>query len=246
MGSYKYDDTGELGPGADGGFGENILFSEKTVRLGFIRKVYGILSVQLAITMGFIALFLYQEDIARFSRENPAMGISAIVITLVAVIVLACCEGVRRKSPWNFIILGVFTVCEGWMLGSVASLYSRSEVLMAVGIVAAITLSLTIFALQTKYDFTAMGGALLVVLVVLILFGLIAAIWRNNVVNLVYASLGALVFGLYLVFDTQLMLGGKHRYSISPEEYIFAALNLYMDIINIFIYVLSIIGNARN
>ena len=50
----------------------------------------------------------------------------------------------------------------------------------------------------------------------------------------------------YLVFDTQMMLGGKHKYSISPEEYIFAALNLYLDIINLFLYILAIIGSARD
>jgi len=50
----------------------------------------------------------------------------------------------------------------------------------------------------------------------------------------------------YLVFDTQLMLGGKHKYSLSPEEYIFAALNLYLDIINMFLYILSIVGRARS
>ena len=49
----------------------------------------------------------------------------------------------------------------------------------------------------------------------------------------------------YLVFDTQLMLGGKHKYSLSPEEYIFAALNLYLDIVNMFVYVLSIVGRIR-
>lgn len=68
--------------------------------------------------------------------------------------------------------------------------------MIAVGITAAITLSLTIFALQTKYDFTAMGGGLLVALVCLILFGLLASLMRNNVVNIAYASLGALIFGL--------------------------------------------------
>lgn len=49
-----------------------------------------------------------------------------------------------------------------------------------------------------------------------------------------------------MVFDTQMMLGGKHKYSLSPEEYIFAALNLYLDIVNLFLFILSIIGNARN
>lgn len=39
-----------------------------------------------------------------------------------------------------------------------------------------------------------------------------------------------------------MMMGGKHKYSISPEEYIFAALNLYVDIVNIFMYILTILG----
>ena len=43
-----------------------------------------------------------------------------------------------------------------------------------------------------------------------------------------------------------MMMGGKHKYALSPEEYIFAALNLYLDIVNLFIFILSIIGNARN
>lgn len=40
--------------------------------------------------------------------------------------------------------------------------------------------------------------------------------------------------------------GGKHKYSISPEEYIFAALNLYIDIVNIFMYILMLIGASRS
>lgn len=41
-------------------------------------------------------------------------------------------------------------------------------------------------------------------------------------------------------------MGGKHKYSISPEEYIFAALNLYIDIVNIFMYVLTILSATRD
>lgn len=49
----------------------------------------------------------------------------------------------------------------------------------------------------------------------------------------------------YLVYDTQIMMGGGKMYSISPEEYIFAALNLYLDIVNLFLYILQIISAAR-
>lgn len=176
------------------------------------------------------------------SRLDPVIASWSVCL-----ISMACCSNVRRQSPTNFIFLGIFTVCQSFLLGISASMYSASEVMLAVGITAAVCFALTIFALQTKYDFTVMGGFLLCAVVVLMLFGIICIfIPSNRIVTLVYASLGALIFSLYLVYDTQLMMGGKHKYSISPEEYIFAALNLYLDIINIFLYILTIIGASRD
>lgn len=49
---------------------------------------------------------------------------------------------------------------------------------------------------------------------------------------------------MYLVFDTQLMVGGRHKFSITPEEYIFAALTLYMDVITLFLYILEIVSRV--
>ena len=46
--------------------------------------------------------------------------------------------------------------------------------------------------------------------------------------------------------DIQLMLGGKHNYALDPEEYVVATLNIYLDIINLFLMILSCIGIARN
>ena len=57
-----------------------------------------------------------------------------------------------------------------------------------------------------------------------------------------YGSLGALVFSLYIVYDTQLMMGGKHKYALSPEEDIFAALNLYIDFMQLFRFILILVG----
>ena len=68
----------------------------------------------------------------------------------------------------------------------------------------------------------------------------------SNTMNIVYGSVGAFVMCLFIVYDTQLMLGGKHKYAISMDEYVFAALNLYLDIINLFLYLLRIVGgNGR-
>lgn len=231
----------------DGGLDSNqpFVFSEKSVRLGFIRKVYGILLCQLSVTMVFIVLFLYEEGISKYSHDNPWLWGIAFALTFVCIIALACCPDVRRKFPINMIFLAIFTLCESFLLGAVASCYKSEEVLIAVGITAVVALGLTIFAFQTKWDFTMCNAGLLVLLIILIFFGLLCAIIRSKILQIFYASLGALVFSMYLVFDTQLMLGGKHQYALSPEEYIFAALNLYLDIVNLFLFILSIIGRAR-
>ena len=48
----------------------------------------------------------------------------------------------------------------------------------------------------------------------------------------------------FLAVDTQLTLGSK-QLALSPEEFVFAALNLYTDIINVFLYVLAVVGRAK-
>ena len=110
--------------------------------------------------MAIIGIFTL-ESVKAYSHVHPELWILAMVIMFVSLITLACCEGVRRKTPHNFIFLGLFTLAEGFMLGTVTARYRADEVLMAVGVCAAITLALTIFAFQTKIDFTAMGGKFL-------------------------------------------------------------------------------------
>ncbi|XP_038223304.1 protein lifeguard 1-like isoform X1 [Zerene cesonia] len=243
---------GEPGYGGPAGLGEDadvkgFDFNEQSIRKSFIRKVYSILMCQLLVTMAFITLFSFHEPTKLWVQRNTYTFWIAFAVMFVCLIVMSCCGDVRRQAPTNFIFLGLFTLAESFLLGVTASVYDSNAVMMAVGITAAICLTLTLFAMQTKWDFTAMGGILLCATVILLLFGLIAIfIPKNQVVTLVYASLGALLFSVYLIYDTQLMMGGKHKYSISPEEYVFAALNLYLDIINIFIYILTIIGAARD
>ena len=93
--------------------------------------------------MAIIGIFTL-DSVKRYSADNPYLWIMAMVIMFVSLITLACCEGVRRKTPHNFIFLGLFTLAEGFMLGTVTARYRADEVLMAVGVCAAIVLALTI------------------------------------------------------------------------------------------------------
>ncbi|XP_052575469.1 protein lifeguard 1-like isoform X4 [Peromyscus californicus insignis] len=92
------------------------------------------------------------------------------------------------------------------------------------------------------WDFTLLNGVLFVCLCVLFVYGIIALVIRSYWLHLVYAALGTLLFSMYLVMDVQMMVGGRYHYEVDPEEYIFAALNIYVDIISLFIFILDLIA----
>lgn len=85
--------------------------------------MFGILVAQLAVTVAMIAIFLYAPGVKEYSQSHQEMWWIAFAMTIVLIIVLACCQDVRRRSPLNIILLGLFTLCEGFMLGSAASYY---------------------------------------------------------------------------------------------------------------------------
>ncbi|GFO50034.1 protein lifeguard 1 [Plakobranchus ocellatus] len=125
-------------------------FSDKALRRGFIRKVYLILFTQLAVTFGVICLFIFCKPVKEFVQDNIWVYLVAYVLFIVLYITLICCPGVRRKSPGNFICLGLFTLVFSYMVGTLSSFHDTGIVLMAAGITAAVCLAISIFAMQTK------------------------------------------------------------------------------------------------
>ncbi|XP_037640368.1 glutamate receptor, ionotropic, N-methyl D-aspartate-associated protein 1b (glutamate binding) isoform X4 [Sebastes umbrosus] len=216
----------------------------KSIRRAFIRKVFLVLTAQLMVTFAFVAVFTFVKEVKLFVMMHTWTYLVSYVIFFVSVCVISCCGSVRRRHPWNLVALSVLTLSMSYMVGMIASFHDTDTVVMAVGITAIVCFTVVIFSLQTKYDFTSCYGVLFVCLIVLIIFGLLCIFIRNRILHIVYAGLGALLFTCFLAVDTQLLLGNKEL-SLSPEEYIFAALNLYTDIINIFLYLLAIIGRAR-
>merc|ERR1712048_460054 len=175
--------------------------------------------------------------------------LGSLILTLVMV---CCCMQAMRKFPTNYVFLFVFSVCYGVICGCVAMSYTLPSVLLAAGMTAAIFLLLTAYACTTKTDFTGMGPYLMAALFGLIIFGFSAMIfswiWPGmySILNTIYACVGAVLFGFYIVYDTQLIVGGAHKKNqFAIDDYAFAALNLYMDIINLFLMVLSLLGNRK-
>ncbi|XP_077290211.1 protein lifeguard 2-like [Arctopsyche grandis] len=220
----------------------DILFEDKKIRKAFIRKVYAILMVQLVIIFGFIGLFLLHKPTQIYATQHPAILWVALVVMFITILSMAYSTSVRRKSPMNLIFLTVFTLAQAFILAVTSSIYRSTEVLLAVGIMALICSAVTFFAFYTKRDFTKLGRFLLVGMVVLFVLGIMAINDHGMIIILVYSLSAALYFSFYLVYITQMMMGGNHNSSISPDEYIFTALNLFFVVNNICLYILTIIG----
>ncbi|XP_077993595.1 protein lifeguard 2-like [Glandiceps talaboti] len=226
-----------------GGFESASSFSDKTVRRMFIRKVYLILMVQLLVTMGIIALFVFSSSVKFFVQQNSWLYWISYGLFIIFYIFLVCCEKIRRSYPTNIIMLALFTLCLSYMAGTISSYYDIRSVMIAFGISAGVCFGVTIFSMQTKFDFTTCGGLLFMCSLALFLFGIVSIFTYNHILQTVYAGLGALLFSAFLAFDTQLIMGGK-RYELSPEEYIFASINLYIDVVYIFLFLLRLVGGG--
>lgn len=228
------------------GEGEFGSWDDKAVRHAFIRKVYAIISLQLLVTVGIIAVFTFVEPVYTFVRKNPAVYYASYAVFFVTYIVLACCQGPRRRFPWNVILLSIFTLAMSFMTGTIASFYSSKAVMISMGITAIVTIAVTVFCFQTKVDFTSCAGLFSVLGIVLFITGIVTAIvlafkyiyW----LHMLYAAIGAVVFTLFLAYDTQLVIGNR-KHTIHPEEYVYGAMKIYTDIVYIFINLLQIVGS---
>lgn len=162
--------------------------------------------------------------------QHWSLSVSALTafgVSLGLVLVLSCWEQARRQHPLNLIFLFVFTACESVLVATISSFYNTDIVLMAAGLTVGVTVCLSLYAMQTNRDFTAAGGILFSLLFALIGAGILSIFIHSKVMNIAIAGVGAAVFACYIVFDVQLMVGSG-SYSISPDEYVFAAMNIYL------------------
>ena len=214
-------------------------------RLGFIRKVYGILTAQLGFTAFFVVFVMNASNDFKVALFNPSLMIAVIVLYISSICALACC-GFDKKVPMNYILLTIFTVCVSYIVSLSTLRYPAEIVIEAAFLTAAMTLAITVYAMTTKTDFTIFGPLMFILGFVFCVAGLLSFAFGPQM-HLAYACIGVILFSFYLLIDTQMIIGGKNRkYKIDADSYILASVALYLDIINIFLYLLSILGGGRD
>eukprot|EP00064_Thunnus_orientalis_P019615 superscaffoldBa00004983_g19739 len=130
-----------------------------------------------------------------------------------------------------FVRKAVVTLSLSYMVGTIASFHNTNAVVITMGATLAISLAIIAFSAQTRIDFTIFYGVLLILAVDILMFGFFCTFYYSYITDVAYGCLGALLYSLLMM--------GTMSYRLDPEEYINAALMIYLDIVLIFLYLLG-------
>ncbi|RVY73840.1 Bax inhibitor-1/YccA family protein [Helicobacter pylori] len=146
----------------------------------------------------------------------------------------------KSKPGLNLFMLFAFTSLSGVtlvpLLGMVIAKAGLGAVWQALGMTTIVFGLMSVYALKTKNDLANMGKMLFIALIVVVVCSLINLFLGSPMFQVVIAGSSAILFSLYIAYDTQNIVKGMYD---SPID---AAVDLYLDFLNVFISILQIIG----
>jgi len=224
-------------------------FSDLDTRKNFSKKVLALTGLQLLITFSGVtaASVLASESyglvqIGHGIFAYPLIWASMVCSITLLVLGVCCCTSVLRKSPHNMIFLFTWTLFETHLVSACALKYDPKTVALAGCATAISVLVVAALVAFTKFDFSKLlpiMGAILICWMFVLIFSMIFGVSWNRTL---YGCIGVAIFMVFLAVDLKMMLGGG-KYQYSEDDYVLAAINIYLDIINIFLYMLEIFNN---
>ena len=216
-------------------------------QVGFVRKVLGIVAAQMALTFAF-ALFASINSSAGSFFKDPRV----LILSLIAFIVCACYllfnKDIRRTVPYNYMLLGTITVCEATIIASVAANITAMSVLVCIMAVCLSTAGLWLAAVYTSTRehlqrnlMTGLAFAMIANIVVLLIM-VFTMQFQDKTLVFVLGVIMLAVSGIFILFDLLMIIVPG---AVDKEDYILAALNLYLDIARLFYYILILFGEKK-
>ncbi|XP_065861119.1 protein LIFEGUARD 2-like [Euphorbia lathyris] len=220
-----------------------MMLESPELRWSFIRKVYSILCFQLLATIAVASVVVSVHPIATFFVSTGAGLALYIVLIIMPFIVLCPLYYYHQRHPVNYLLLGVFTICLAFAVGLTCAFTSGKVILESVILTAVVVLSLTLYtfwAARRGHDFNFLGPFLFGAIIVLMVFAFIQILFPLGKISvMIYGCLASIIFCGYIIYDTDNLI---KRYTY--DEYIWAAVSLYLDVINLFLSLLTVFRAA--
>lgn len=207
-------------------------------RATLVRRTYLLVLAGVFLTVGGVAFTFSQPRLLEAVARHPFITMFASFVPLILA------TRARTSFPQNILLALLFTFTMGIAISPVMWVFSRTqpELIGQAGILTLSTFSvLTIYAWVSKRDFSAWGSFFIVGLWVLIGTSLLNLFFQNETASLWLAGGTVLVFSGLLIFDTWRL---KNVYG--PDDYVQAAVAIYLDLLNMFLAILRLLGGRRD
>jgi modulator of FtsH protease len=198
----------------------------------FIKKTYQLFAASLlaASAGAYVGM-----DFVGFLHSNRWI-VFGIEIALLIALIFA-----KKKQGLNYVLLFAFTFVSGLAITPLLSMFMQSKggVQIITNALILTTISfgaLSVFAMNTKRDFTSIGKFLFIALLVLLAACIISFFTTSPLLYLAISAGGAILFSIYVLYDTQNIIKGAYE---TPIE---GAIALYLDFLNLFISILRLLG----
>ncbi|XP_010413166.1 PREDICTED: BI1-like protein [Camelina sativa] len=220
-----------------------MMLESPELRWSFIRKVYSIISIQLLVTIAVAATVVKVHSISVFFTTTNAGLALYILLIFTPLIVMCPLYYYHQKHPVNYLLLAIFTVSLAFAVGLTCAFTSGKVILEAVILTSVVVISLTLYtfwAAKRGHDFNFLGPFLFGAVIVLMVFSFIQILFPLGKISvMIYGCIASIIFCGYIVYDTDNLIK-RHSY----DEYIWAAISLYLDVINLFLSLLTLLRAA--
>jgi FtsH-binding integral membrane protein len=206
-----------------------------TLQTMILQKVYLWMAVGLGIT-AIASFYTMQSEEMMDVAQKGFLGFVIVELALVFVISWF----IKRISPSVAgALFLVYAALNGITLSLVVSHYTSDSVAIAFTVTAGTFIATSFYGITTKRDLSSLGSILFMLLIGLILASLVNLFLHSSMMEFVLSILGVVVFVGLTAYDTQKI---KNNYYASP---IMGALALYLDFINLFLYMLRLFGSKK-
>jgi len=210
-----------------------------TERATLVRRTYGLVFLSVITTILGSAFAFSQPAVMEGVLQHPFITFICMFVPLIMA------QRAARDFPKNLILTFLFTFIEGIWLAPFLMLADRNAP-GVVGQAAVLTFAafgvLSLYAVVSRRDFSAWGSFLMVGVFVLLVAMILNAFIGSAAGGLWIAAIGVMIFSGLLVFDTwRLLRSGAY----GQDDYVLTAVAIYLDLLNMFVFILSLLGGGR-
>lgn len=207
-------------------------------RAALVRRTYALVFVSVLTTIAGVSFALSQPRLLQAVAEHPFLTMIAVFAPLMMAM------SARNAFPANIGLVLLFAFVEGVWISPAIYYYGQSQpglITQAAIITIGAFGLLTLYAWISRRDFSAMGSFFLVGLWVLIGTMVLNIFMNNRGLDLWLAGITVLVFSGLLIFDTW-----RIRNVYGPDDYVPAAVQIHLDLLNLFLGILRVLGGRRD